>query len=160
MDRGMRMDERGSPEHGAALVEFAVLAPLLILLLFGLIEFSWLFSQNLDVRHGAREGARIAAVDGFADTDGNGTVSPGEVAAQVCSRMDAGAVAGDTLISTTRTGGTVGSDVAVTVDAPPQSLTGFFATFIPSSMRLRSTVTNRLEQPNPVWPIFAGEPCP
>lgn len=55
-------DRRRRGERGAALVEFAILAPLLILLLIGLIEFGWLFAQYNQVRHGVREGARYAAV--------------------------------------------------------------------------------------------------
>jgi Flp pilus assembly protein TadG len=153
---------RKRTEEGAALVEFAVLAPLLILLLFGIIEFAWLFSQNLDARHGAREGARIAAVDEFVDTDSSGAVSPAETAQQVCTRMDSAAIsgAGGTLITTTRTGTTVGSDITVTVDSPPQSLTGLFTSFIPSTLRLVATTTIRLEQPDPIWPVFANEVCP
>jgi Flp pilus assembly protein TadG len=148
-------------ESGAALVEFAILAPLLILLLFGIIEFSWIFSQNLDARHGSREGARIAAVDGFVDTNSDGTITADEVAAQVCARMDTAAVTADTLISAARTGNTVGSDITVTVDAPAQSITGLFSAFIPSTLRLTSTTTIRLEQPNPDWPVIPlGEPCP
>ena len=41
-------------------IEFAIAAPLLFLLLFGIIDFGWAFSQNLDVKHAAREGARLA----------------------------------------------------------------------------------------------------
>ena len=52
-----------SQESGAALVEMAVILPLLVLLLFGVIEASWAFAQANDVRHGAREGARLAAVE-------------------------------------------------------------------------------------------------
>ena len=156
----VRRTRRRRREDGAALVEFAVLAPLLILLLFGIIEFAWLFSQNLDARHGAREGARIAAVDEFVDTDSSGSISAAEAAQQVCIRMDTAAVSGDTRISTTRTGTTVGSDITVTVDAPPQSLTGLFTNFIPSTLRLVATTTIRLEQPSPIWPVFANELCP
>ena len=47
----------------------ALVAPFLLLLLFGIIEFAWVFGQNLSVTHGAREGARLAAVD-FGDADG------------------------------------------------------------------------------------------
>ena len=54
---------RGKGDEGAALVEFALIAPILFLLIFGVIEFGWAFSQNMDVRHGARETARLAAVN-------------------------------------------------------------------------------------------------
>ncbi len=50
-------------ETGASLVEFALVAPLLFMLLFGMIEFGWAFAQNLDVKHMAREVGRLATVD-------------------------------------------------------------------------------------------------
>ena len=40
--------------RGVALVEAALVFPVLALLFFGVVEFGWVFSQNLDVRHGAR----------------------------------------------------------------------------------------------------------
>lgn len=49
-------------ERGATLVEFAVVAPLLFLLLFGVIEFSRLIVGFTGVWTAAREGARHALV--------------------------------------------------------------------------------------------------
>ncbi|MUN07424.1 pilus assembly protein [Agromyces luteolus] len=49
-------------ERGAAAVEFAlVLIPLLVLLL-GIIEFGYVFNQQLTVTNAAREGARVLAI--------------------------------------------------------------------------------------------------
>ena len=39
-------------DKGANLVEFAMIAPFLILLLFGIMEFAWVFATNLDVKGG------------------------------------------------------------------------------------------------------------
>ncbi|MGH9198793.1 MAG: TadE/TadG family type IV pilus assembly protein, partial [Acidimicrobiia bacterium] len=39
-------------ERGANLVEFAILAPLLFALLFGIVDFAWILGQYQDVRHG------------------------------------------------------------------------------------------------------------
>ena len=50
-------------EDGASLVEFAVVLPLLILLVFGIMEAGWLFAQQVEIRNAAREGARLAVVD-------------------------------------------------------------------------------------------------
>lgn len=47
-------------ERGATLVEFALIAPLLFLLLFGVIEFSRLIGAFTGVWTAAREGARYA----------------------------------------------------------------------------------------------------
>ncbi|MGI9584504.1 MAG: TadE/TadG family type IV pilus assembly protein, partial [Acidimicrobiia bacterium] len=76
---------RQSRESGAALVEMAMVLPLVVLLLFGMIEASWAFAQANDVRHGTREGARLAAVD-YGDVAAIGT--------EVCDRMD---IAGGTI---------------------------------------------------------------
>ena len=57
------MSHKKRGERGASLVEFALTAPFLILLLLGIIEFGWAFNQNLDVRHGARETARLVDVN-------------------------------------------------------------------------------------------------
>lgn len=127
-----------SPERGAALVEFAVLAPLLILLLFGIIEFAWIFSQNLDVRHGAREGARLAAVDEL-------PASAQEVADAICDRMDTVETT-STLISVDATGDTIGNEITVKVQAPPTTLTGIMSSFIPASLNLTSEVVIRAEK--------------
>ena len=59
-------------QSGAALVEFAVLAPLLIMLLFGIVSAGLAFNESLALTHAAREAGRSAAtlpVSNFADLD-------------------------------------------------------------------------------------------
>jgi Flp pilus assembly pilin Flp len=53
-------------EDGAAAVEFALLLPLLVLLLFGFIQFGLAFNARIQATNAAREAARLAAV-GIAD---------------------------------------------------------------------------------------------
>ncbi|MDR5658932.1 pilus assembly protein [Serpentinicella sp. ANB-PHB4] len=48
--------------EGQALVELALVLPILLLLVFGIIEFGRVFGTYLMVTHSAREGARAAAV--------------------------------------------------------------------------------------------------
>ncbi|MDF1542911.1 MAG: TadE/TadG family type IV pilus assembly protein [Anaerosomatales bacterium] len=48
--------------EGASALEFALIAPVLLALLFGMIEFGFVFHAQLSVTHAAREGARLAAV--------------------------------------------------------------------------------------------------
>ena len=47
---------------GAAMVEFAIVALLLVTLVFGIIEFGLLIKDYLAINHAAREGARSAAL--------------------------------------------------------------------------------------------------
>ncbi len=53
-------------EKGQALVEMALALPLLLLLLWGIVEFGRLGHAYLTVTHAAREGARLGAV-GYSD---------------------------------------------------------------------------------------------
>jgi Flp pilus assembly protein TadG len=58
---GARRDRSGS-ERGAVAVEFALILPVLVLLVFGAIEFGRVLSQYQVFQGAAREGARCAAV--------------------------------------------------------------------------------------------------
>jgi len=53
-------------EAGAAAVEFALVMPLLLLIVFGIFNFGILFSQQLTLNNGVREGDRRAVVYGQA----------------------------------------------------------------------------------------------
>jgi Flp pilus assembly protein TadG len=44
------------------MVEFAIILPLLIVLLFGIIEFGRAFNANISLTHAAREGVREYAI--------------------------------------------------------------------------------------------------
>lgn len=52
-------------EKGASAVEFALILPILIILIFGIFEFAIAFNNYITITHAAREGARRAAVDLF-----------------------------------------------------------------------------------------------
>lgn len=51
-----------STERGAALAEFALVLPLLLILIFGLIEFGIAFNRAQAVEAAAREGGRLASL--------------------------------------------------------------------------------------------------
>src|SRR5579859_3032399 len=49
-------------DRGAAAVEFALLLPLLLLLIFGIIDFGRALNAQITLTQAAREGARLAAL--------------------------------------------------------------------------------------------------
>jgi len=51
-------------EDGQAVVEFALVLPILLLVVLGIMEFGWLFYGNIVITSAAREGARTAVVGG------------------------------------------------------------------------------------------------
>lgn len=54
----------GSGERGAAAVELAIVLTILILFVFGVIQFGLAFNRHQGLQAAAREGARIASVGG------------------------------------------------------------------------------------------------
>ena len=55
--------------RGAAVVEFAVVAPIFVLLVFGMIEFGRMVMVQQVITNASREGARRAVLDGAATQD-------------------------------------------------------------------------------------------
>jgi Flp pilus assembly protein TadG len=51
-------------ERGAAAVEFAIVVPVLVTLLLGIMEFSRVYNAQSEVSAAAREGVRVLAVTG------------------------------------------------------------------------------------------------
>lgn len=51
-------------DSGASAVEFALVVPLLVVLVFGLIDFGVIFAQQLSLNNAVRQGARAAVVAG------------------------------------------------------------------------------------------------
>jgi len=59
------LTEKITNQKGAALVEFAIVLPLLLVLVFGMIEFSIMFYDKAVITNASREGARAGIVYDF-----------------------------------------------------------------------------------------------
>lgn len=57
-----RFIKRSRHEDGQAMVEFALILPVFLLILCGIIDFGWLFYNQLSLNNACREGARYAVV--------------------------------------------------------------------------------------------------
>ena len=68
---GRTILHRFGHQDGAAAVEFGLLLPLLVMLAFGIIEFSTAYNRSQGMHAAVREGARIASLG--EDTDGDGS---------------------------------------------------------------------------------------
>lgn len=128
-------------ERGAALVEMAVVLPLFVLLVFGMMEAGWAFAQANDVRHGSREGARMAAVN-------EGDLAT--IGAEICDRMeiapDANTVVTFFAIAPNADGdGGRNAEGRIRVVTTSPGLTGVISGF--ANLSLTSDIDFRLEQP-------------
>lgn len=135
-------------ERGASLVEFAILVPLLLALLLGIVEFGWAIAQQLDLRHKAREALRIAVVDG----------PESDIVARVCSD-DIVDNADIIRIENVATGTQPGDTAGVIIEANLIQITGFFS-WAWSSNSIASQVFGRVEQPTTAWPPSSVTTCP
>jgi Flp pilus assembly protein TadG len=152
-----RSRRRCSGDGGAVLVEFAIVAPLFFLLVFGIIEFGWAFYQNLDLRHGAREGSRLAAVNYKTTANPTPADQATEIVNELCDRMDSG---GSVTVQISRSGtAAVGQPFTVSVHKPLQQLTGFFG-FALNNVSLDSSVESRIEQTATWASMNSPQACP
>jgi Flp pilus assembly protein TadG len=78
-----QMLRRWRSDEAAQLVEFALVLPLLLLVMLGIAEFGFIFQRYEVLTNAAREGARIAVLPGYTTAD---------VQARVASYVTAGRV--------------------------------------------------------------------
>jgi Flp pilus assembly protein TadG len=139
-------------ETGAELVEFALVFPLLLLVVLGIVDFGFLFQQYEVVTNAAREGARIAVLPDYSATDAQNRAADYLTAAGLTS-APAPVVGAPVPVSI---GGNCMSTVTVTVTYPHQFvfLSGigayFGSTFGTTTLRASSTMRTE---------VVAG-PCP
>jgi Flp pilus assembly protein TadG len=57
-----RRRHKGHLDRGAAAVEMALVSPLLVAMIIGIIDFSRVFNAELQLSQAAREGARLASL--------------------------------------------------------------------------------------------------
>jgi Flp pilus assembly protein TadG len=60
---------RFKSERGAELIEFALVFPLLLLVILGIVDFGFLFQRMEVVTNAAREGARVGVLPGYLQAD-------------------------------------------------------------------------------------------
>ncbi len=119
---------RGEP--GSAVVEFALVLPLVLVLLFGIVEVAVIARSEIQLIHATREGAREAAA--FPDT--------ARAASAVRSAL--GGLAANARISVSRPA-TVGQKATVNVSLPYRVATPIFGGF---TVTLTSTASMRVER--------------
>ena len=139
---------RKNRDEGASVVEFAVVLPLLLLLVFGIMEAGWAFAQQVEVRNAAREGARLAVVDFPVPGSGNSAA----IAAEVCARASLSA---DRAVVSIRDTGNGSARVLVSQDY--ESLTGLLPVF--NNLTIRSAVEMRIERDEVTWLDIVDEAC-
>lgn len=123
---------------GAAAVEFAVVAPVFVLMLLGMMEYGRMLMVQQSLTAAAREGARLAVVD---------ETTEAEVKTLVKSFLASSGVT-DPTVSVTSTGTAVhGQPITVSVSVPFDDVSWLSSPMFLGDKTLSSTASMRLETP-------------
>jgi Flp pilus assembly protein TadG len=116
---------RTQRQRGIASLEFAMILPLMLLLLFGLMEWGWVMHRSGQVLNAARDGARVGA---------RPDATNAQVQAVINTRMAAAGITGFTTSITP--GANFGDQVAVIVTVPYANveLIGFPLVPVPTNL--------------------------
>lgn len=109
-----------STERGAVAVEFALLAPVLIMILLGIIEFGRAYNVQVTLTNAAREGVRSMAI--------NNSQTAARTAAKNAAAHLSPTLA-DSNIAFSATGCSVGSQITVTINYSLATMTGIAGPF-------------------------------
>jgi Flp pilus assembly protein TadG len=127
--------------RGAASVEFAILLPVFMAMLLGIVEYGWVFYQEFNVASAVREGVRAGVTV-------RQSASPDPVATAVArttrAMQDLGVDITGATIAATYTGAAPTRSLNVRMTMPYVRLTGF----VPTPANLAYQMTMLLEQQN------------
>ena len=126
--------------RGVAVVEFAVVAPVFFVLVFGMIEFGRMVMVQQIITNAAREGTRLAIVPGATTT---------QVVTAVNTYLSGSSINGATAtVSPDPSATTYGSSITVTVSVPFTAVSWVPSPFFLGATTLKAQCGMRTEQSN------------
>ncbi len=138
-----RVSGRVRGQAGQALVEFALVVPMLLVILSGIIDFSWAFHDYITTTNAVREGARVGV------TGASLTIIQSKVADKSSGLLTTDMVDVDTCVSGCTLTGASGTDMTVSANYQYKFITPI-AILIhlgsgSSSINLKASTTMRIE---------------
>ena len=108
----MKLRKSLRAESGAAAVEFALLLPLLMMIVFGIIEFGFALYQQAVLTNASREGARLGIVQSIP------AITTGQINAAIDNYLTPAGINPANVTRNIVTGGVTGTPVRVTLTLP------------------------------------------
>lgn len=145
----MRSSKRA--ERGQALLEFALVAPLVLFFLLAIVDFGIAIDRHIVLDHAAREGARYASVGGHALSNGGTAATCAQIKAEAVAQAQEVVSAGAVGVTYDEVNGAPGiqpgDNVTVTLDYTYDFVTGFTALFDSSvgSIEMHASASARVE---------------
>ena len=140
-----RKSRRLRGDGGASLVEFALVLPMLTLLICGIIDFGSLYSDYQSLRSGVRDGARNGAVTNWGSDTSCTSVSSAPANKIICDIKNKAGLGNGVKVGIWTPGNwTVGATMRVCAQYGLSSLTGFTSSFMTNKV-MTAKVEFRIE---------------
>ena len=136
-----RKPEKDKREEGQAMVEFALILPIFLLILCGIIDFGWLFYNQLSLNNACREGARYAVVNTAEDASTQAIINHIENSTTTVFANDGV----DIEIIYTAPNDPTSGDIKVTLEAEISFFTPVLSTVMGKEKTITSTVIMKVE---------------
>jgi hypothetical protein len=120
--------------RGSQAIEFALILPLLLVVLFGIIEYGWYFSKELSALNLVRDAARVGATADVA-------VAPTEASEYALARWSGAGLSGVPSVTVNQQGVPPQRMLTLEVSGPHEALTGL----IPVPDTVGGALTMRME---------------
>jgi len=108
----MSLHKKLRSESGASAVEFALLLPILMMILFGIIEFGMALYRQAILTNASREGARLGIVQSIP------AIGTGQINVAIDNYLTAAGIPAANVTRNIVAGGITGSPVQVTLTLP------------------------------------------
>lgn len=132
-------------QRGASAVEFAILAPLFVALLFAIIEFGMILYTKSMLAHASREGARFGVIYS------NPRHTSGEIQTVVRNFLNTSGLTNAAAVNVTGAGGASEATLTVAVTynyqflVLPQDMNRFMGGTMPLTLNLAASTAMRME---------------
>jgi len=129
---------RRKRQEGQAMVEFALVLPILILLVCGIIDFGWIFGNQIIANNAVREAARYTAIhyEDYAGDDGAAGTKALSIIQAKAQNLE-----GPTLQGSLKTG----EDITINVKGTIPVLTPFTSLFLTDEYTMTAKSVMRIE---------------
>ena len=156
--RHLRSASRRRRDHGATAVEFALVAPILLLLVFGIIQYGLWFTDSVSSRQGVREAARQGVVANFGTTTDcglTGATGDDDSRALMCTAQDRiGGITGDPAVRVMAPGGWERGQPLIVCSQMHVGVAGIVP--LPNDSIVQSRVEMSIEKTDPVVSFSGG----
>lgn len=134
-------NKKKNGEDGQAMVEFALILPIFLLILCGIIDFGWLFYNQLSLNNACREGARYAVVNTAENADTSSIISHIEKTTTTVFANDGV----DITVTYSSPSDPTAGDITVSLKADISFFTPVLSTVLGKEKTITSTVIMKVE---------------